>query len=258
MYTKTYKSAAIWGKHKVVRYLSADAELKPLVPETLTLTADHLRTMSERFAALYIKPDIGSHGIGIHKLERTEEGYTLYSVHAKRQKQLKFAALDEAYRSIHRRKCGMIIQEAVAIDRIDEQPYDIRAMVQRKPGGSWTCTGYMVKVGQKQRIVTNFYQGGQIWTLNQLWTAKACAEEQSLELSGQLQETALRIARRLSSQKNGMREMGIDFAFDQEGKLWVLEVNSNHPQFHPLKKLDPAAYARMLAFARAYGRKTAK
>jgi len=257
---KKYKSAAIWGKLKAGRYLSADKELQPLVPRTRTLTPGNLRAMSEQFASLYIKPDIGSHGIGIRKLERTEDGYAVYSVYKKRQSKQAFASLDEAYGAVARRsgRVRMLVQQSVALDQIDERPYDIRAMVQRKPGGKWTCTGYMVKVGKKHGIVTNYYQGGRIWSLNQLWAAKDYAEERRRALNEQLRATALRIARRLSEEKRGMREMGVDFAYDGEGKLWVLEVNSNHPQFHPLKRLDPAAYARMMSFARAYGRKTAK
>jgi D-alanine-D-alanine ligase-like ATP-grasp enzyme len=52
--------------------------------------------------------------------------------------------------------------------------------------------------------------------------------------------------------------MGIDFAFDRSGRLWILEVNSNHPQFHPLKQVDRPAFNRMMAFARSYGRRSSK
>jgi len=55
-----------------------------------------------------------------------------------------------------------------------------------------------------------------------------------------------------------MNEMGIDFARDSSGGLWVLEVNSNHPQFHPLKNIDSEAYQKMKRYASYYGRKTAK
>ncbi|MNG32334.1 hypothetical protein D3C84_1183210 [compost metagenome] len=66
------------------------------------------------------------------------------------------------------------------------------------------------------------------------------------------------MAQLLSRKKQGMREMGIDFAYDREERLWVLEVNSKHPQFHPLKRIDPAAYRRMMSFAKAYGRHDAQ
>ena len=150
----------------------------------------------------------------------------------------------------------MIIQEAVAIDSVgaSDQPYDIRAMVQRKPGGPWTCTGFMVKVGAAGRIVTNYYQGGQIWTLNRLWKEKGYDDASSLPRTETLTAKALEVAQLLSRKKQGMREMGIDFAYDREERLWVLEVNSNHPQFHPLKRIDPSAYRRMMSFAKAYGR----
>ncbi|WP_141500250.1 YheC/YheD family protein [Paenibacillus luteus] len=52
----------------------------------------------------------------------------------------------------------------------------------------------------------------------------------------------LAVSRTLSKKRSGMHEMGIDFAYDKKQQLWVLEVNSNHPQFHALKKLDLIAY----------------
>ncbi len=216
--------------------------------------------MSERYPALYIKPDTGSHGIGIMKLERTEEGYKVYSLNNKSQTVKNFASLDDAYGELRRRsgRRRMLVQEAIVMDRVGGRPYDIRAMVQRRPRGKWTCTGHMVKVGKKNKIVTNYYQGGRIWPLKRLWAAKEYTEEQKQELNKQLETTALRIARRLSSEKKGMREMGIDLAYDETGKLWVIEVNSNHPQFHPLKKIDPSAYKWMMRFARSYGRRSAK
>jgi len=69
---------------------------------------------------------------------------------------------------------------------------------------------------------------------------------------------ALDVVWTLSAKQSGMHEMGVDFAYDRNGRLWVLEVNSYHPQFHPFKKFDRGAYDRMMRYARSYGRKSAK
>jgi glutathione synthase/RimK-type ligase-like ATP-grasp enzyme len=255
MYTKRYKSAAIWGKLRVCRYLMGNDNLRAVVPHSVLLTPANLTMMTEAHEAVYVKPDIGSMGIGIHKLVRTADGFMLYSTQWRKQVKREAKDVREAYRLLRRRGAGrMLIQEAVAIDHIGDQPYDIRAMVQRRPDGPWTCTGFMAKIGGSGSIVTNYYQGGQIWTLERLHREKGYDADKSRMLTEQLTAKALETAHLLSGKKQGMREMGIDFAFDQNGGLWVLEVNSNHPQFHPLKKLDPLAYQRMMTFARSYGR----
>ncbi|QKS48133.1 YheC/YheD family protein (plasmid) [Paenibacillus cellulosilyticus] len=255
MYTKRYKSAAIWGKLRVCRYLTGNESLRASVPHSKLLTPANLAAMAEAHDAIYVKPDIGSMGIGIHKLVRTANGFMLHSTQWRRQVKREAKDVKEAYRLLRGHGAGrMLIQAAIAIDHVDDQPYDIRVMVQRRPGGPWTCTGFMAKIGGSGSIVTNYYQGGQIWTLERLLREKGYDADKSRTLTEQLTVKALETAHWLSGKKQGMREMGIDFAYDRDGKLWVLEVNSNHPQFHPLKKLDRAAYQRMMSFARAYGR----
>jgi len=259
MYTKRYRSAAIWGKLRVCRYLTGSETLRAVVPHSLLLTPANLASMTEMHDAVYVKPDIGSMGIGIHKLVRTTNGFMLHSTQWRRQVKREAKDVKDAYRLLRKLSKGrMLIQEAIAIDHVGDQPYDIRAMVQRKPGGPWTCTGFMAKIGGSGSIVTNYYQGGQIWTLEQLLREKGYDAVKCRTLTEELTAKALDTAQWLSGKKQGMREMGIDFAFDREGRLWVLEVNSNHPQFHPLRKLDPAAYQRMMSFARAYGRHDAQ
>jgi D-alanine-D-alanine ligase-like ATP-grasp enzyme len=70
-----------------------------------------------------------------------------------------------------------------------------------------------------------------------------------------LNDVALDVAKLLNSRRSGMFEMGIDFAYDGEGNVWILEVNSNKPQFYPLKHMNRRMYNRMLSYARSYGRK---
>jgi glutathione synthase/RimK-type ligase-like ATP-grasp enzyme len=256
---KGYASNAIRGKLRVCRYMSASQRLKALVPRTVAFSASNLEMMCSRYEAVYVKPDIGSLGKGISRVRRVDGGFELTRIVAKSQVQSHCATVYEAYRAIVQSKTSkLIIQKAVQLDLIGECPYDIRAMVQRKPGGAWTATGFMVKIGGKGKIVTNYHQGGDIWTLGELGRQQGLSKEQADRRIAVLSETALAIARTLAARRSGMYEMGIDFAYDRQQRLWVLEVNSNHPQFHPLRQLNPAVYRKMKRFAASYGRYAAK
>ncbi|MGO4184563.1 YheC/YheD family protein, partial [Paenibacillus sp. TAF43_2] len=181
------------------------------------------------------------------------------SIVKKKQIQKKYNSVSEAYSQIKKMKSSrLIIQKGISLDRVNGCPYDIRAMVQRKPEGKWVCTGFMVKVGARHKIVTNYYQGGAIYSMKKLGKRQGLSIEATDKRISRLSKVALRISRTLSNKRSGMHELGIDFAYDQKQQLWVLEVNSNHPQFHPLKKLDPAAYKKMKQFAASYGRRDAK
>lgn len=257
LYKKKYKSSTIWGKLCVYSYLTASKKLKTLVPHTVPLTPKNLKLMvDKKYNALYIKPNIGSQGIDVCKLKHSEKGYELFSMENKKQHRKHFKDLSSVYKRLKARyKQRMIVQKGVDLDKINSRPYDIRAMVQRKPGGSWTCTGFMVKVGRENKIVTNYYQGGEIYSLDKLLKIKGFSPSKTRFRIQSLSRTAVEIARTLSKKRSGMQEIGVDFAYDSKMRLWIIEVNSNHPQFHPMKKLEPAAYHRMVAFAQSYGRR---
>src|SRR5690606_25262253 len=132
----------------------------------------------------------------------------------------------------------MIIQQGISLETVDGRPYDIRSMVQRKPGGRWTSTGMFAKVGKPNKIVTNYYQGGKIVLMNKLYAQTTMTEHEIEERLRLLSETSRKVALFWSRKRKGMYEMGIDFAFDDAGRLWILEVNSRFPQFYPLRRLD--------------------
>lgn len=255
-YKKRYKSKAIRGKLRVCNELEASKRLKRYVPRTVSLTRKNLKMMTGNYKSLYVKPNIGSMGIHVCKLNCSQKGYELLTTHKRRSIRKHFKTLSTVYNHLKaKHKQSMIIQKGITLDTVKGRPYDIRAMVQRKPRGSWTCTGFLVKVGRRNKIVTNYYQGGEIYTIDKLFRSKGFSPAKLRSRIQSLSQTSVRIARRLNDKYTGMHEMGIDFAYDTKQRLWILEVNSNHPQFHPLKKLDRSAYNRMASYARSYGRR---
>lgn len=255
---KQYASRNIRGKLRVCSYLLGDMYLRHYVPETVSFDRPNLESMLKKYSSVYVKPDVGSLGIGICKIKRSAKGYVLMGLTGKRQWKELYQSVEALYECIARtNNRKLIIQQAIQLDQVNGRPYDIRVMVQRKPGGLWNCTGMLVKVGAAKKIVTNYYQGGSICTLTKLHDYLEVTAEEGMHREKSLEMTALRIARTLSAKRSGMHEMGIDFARDKSGKLWVLEVNSNHPQFHPLKQLDPQVYDKMMQYALSYGRRNA-
>ncbi|MFD0960420.1 YheC/YheD family protein [Paenibacillus chungangensis] len=259
MSRKNYASRTIRGKLKVCRYLQADSALRQYVPNTVSFNRSNLESMAARYSALFVKPDVGSLGLGICKVIRSNSGYTLKEIAGKRQKKRSYSSIGGVYNRIAAQKSGpMIIQQGIKLATVNNRPYDIRVMVQRKPGRSWTVTGHMVKVGAAGKIVTNYFQGGTIYTIGKLNHQLGLSEEEGAQRTAKLSSIALQMSRLLSKKRSGMHEMGIDLAIDNSGRIWVLEVNSNHPQFHPLKALDRNAYRKMKEYARSYGRHAAK
>jgi glutathione synthase/RimK-type ligase-like ATP-grasp enzyme len=253
---KSYKSNCIEGKLRVYRYLSAHPHLKSYQPYTAQLDKNQLKQCLQKYGLVYVKPNKGSHGNGICQVKKVNNhNFILRSAEDRRT----FRDVSSLYNYLASRSNALLaIQQGIPLERVEGKPYDIRSMVQRKPGGVWKSTGIFTKVGTKNKIVTNYSQGGRIVLLEKVFASLGQSAKQRKQRYRKLKEVSLAVAHALSSSQPGMHEMGIDFAFDRKGKLWILEVNTRHPQFHPLKELHPKMYQRMMALAKSYGRTRAK
>ncbi len=253
---KSYKSKSIEGKLRVYRYLTAYPHLKPYQPFTAKLDKNQLNHCLQKYGLVYIKPNKGSHGKGIFQVKKVEKmQFRLRSTKIRK----KFKQMTSLYKYLKSQSETLLaIQQGIALEKVEGNPYDIRAMVQRKPGGPWRTTGIFTKVGSKNKIVTNYSQGGRIVPLEKVFASLGLTSKERKQRYRKLKEVSLAIAHALSAKQPGMHEMGIDFAFDKRGKLWIIEVNSRHPQFHPLKELHPKMYQRMMSLAKSYGRTSAK
>ncbi|TCM97935.1 YheC/D-like protein [Paenibacillus sp. BK033] len=257
MYVKKYNSRSIYGKLKVCRYLKSHKSLKKLVPHTVSFSRKNMASMLAEHSSVYVKPDTGSQGMGIFKVKNAKSsGYTVKHIVKKKQLSRHLGSASAVYNHINKKsEKRLIIQKGITLDRVNGRAYDIRVMVQRKPGGSWTVNCYSVKVGAPKKIVTNYYQGGKLYSMEKLGKKQGLSPKKTAKRISQLKSKSLKIAKHLSGKRKGMHELGIDFAYDKKQRLWVIEVNSNHPQFYPVKRLNPQAYRKMKEFARSYGRK---
>lgn len=250
--SKPYKSTAIGNKYRVYKYLSTDKKLKIYQPDTVRFSKGNLENMMNKYSNLYVKPTVGSQGKGIYKITRQDQRYKLRSTS---QSNL-YSDWSSLYKKLNAKvKKNMIIQQGIKLELVEGRPYDIRAMVQRKPNSKWTCTGIFTKVGSPNKIVTNYAQGGKLKTLDNVFNKMKLSSDKKDSRKSHLNKVALDVARLLNSKRSGMFEMGIDFAYDRAGKLWILEVNSTRPQFYPLKKMNRSMYNRIFSYARSYGRR---
>jgi glutathione synthase/RimK-type ligase-like ATP-grasp enzyme len=249
--SKQYNSKGISNKYRVYKHLSNDNNLKMYLPETVMFSKENLENMMKNYPEVYVKPTIGSHGTGIYKVIRKHKGYKLRSTTQSRS----YPSLSLLYEKLkaHSKK-KMIIQQGIVLEFVAGRPYDIRAMVQRRPNSNWICTGIFTKVGLPNKIVTNYHQGGKLKSLDNVLNKMGLSSTEKAMRKSNLNKVALDTANLLNSKRLGMFEMGIDFAYDKKGNLWILEVNSNRPQFYPLRNISRSMYNRMLSYARSYGR----
>ncbi|OYD07952.1 YheC/YheD family protein [Paludifilum halophilum] len=210
--------------------------LAPYIPFTTWYSEASLKRMLSSYPTVFVKPDKGGGGAGIIRVRRvTERGYQVNFHRTGRMVDAEH--LHAVISRLQRIDKRYLIQQGIDLARINGRPVDIRVLLQ-KPGRRWIVSGMIAKVAARGQFVTNHCKGGQ-----------PISVERALSLSGntgnplpsdrteELEKMALLTAWVLDSRFPGLRELGIDVGADQEGKLWIFEVNTR-PQFQMFRKTE--------------------
>jgi hypothetical protein len=226
------------GKYLLWCYFHKNKGLRKYLPETKRYSLDALTQLLNKYSGVYIKPVAGSRGNGILKAWKEKEKiYVQKTVFRPKS----FTSLTQAHRWIEAEREGKmyIIQQGLKLAKIKGRPFDVRVMVQReRPGGQWVYSGMLAKIAGKGSIVTNValskgdvmevttaLQQGLGWTKTR---AQTCAQD--------LIDVTLQAANHFDGYLK-YRELGLDMAIDEKGRIWIIEENTapSHPLFAHLK-----------------------
>jgi glutathione synthase/RimK-type ligase-like ATP-grasp enzyme len=242
---------AVSSKWTKTKLLTRSALLNAHIPQTRRLSEESLKRMLRRYGMVYVKPDTGSCGVGVMKLEQTRRRWIVHSGARRRT--------FPAYRALFRWLCSStngrpyLAQRGVRVIRWRGRPIDFRVMIQKGGKTRWTVTGTAARVAPPRKAVTNGSQGGAIYGARTL-LRRVTGTKRAERTLGQFTALARATAARFSHAYPRMRELGLDIAVDRTGKCWVLEVNT-HPDPCPFTKLsDKAMLRRIVRYARGYGR----
>jgi len=241
----------VHSKWKKTKALIGDSRIKRHIPHTVRLQKDTLGAMLSRYGMVYVKPDRGTFGNGVMRVERTGSGFK-YQVGTDVRS---FGDLNGLYDSLRRatRNRGYLIQKGIHLLKHQGRRFDIRVMVQKNPANRWEATGMVGRVAHPKKVVTNFHNGGTLKPVPTLMSRYMNQADRGRFAAG-LKLLGLRVARRLEARYPGIKEIGLDIAVDQERKPWILEVNTC-PDPYIFKVLkDKSVSRRILRYARAYGR----
>jgi hypothetical protein len=223
-----------WNQHAAMR---KDPILRGMLVPTETYTVRSLARGLKRFSVLFLKPEIGGQGRGIMKIERVSSGFLIrYGTHRQLLKSSK-----EVLSSVHR-KIGnkpYILQKGIDLLTIQGRPIDFRVLL-LKPENEWLAMGVMGKWAKKNKVVTNYSQGGQAITVKQALSGRKKLNAQADEF---VQEVS-RLGKYLAEKYFNYSSMFcLDIAIDKNGKLWIIEGNTRPGyklfRFHQDRQLYP-------------------
>jgi hypothetical protein len=237
------------SKWEVYNQIFEEKHLLPFLPKTKIYTKEHLYDLTQEYETVFIKPVHGSQGRNIIKLKKEDESYFTL--------QTSIASLNENTRNkyfldgihhlimpiLHNRL--YIIQQGVQLITYESCSMDFRVLCHKNLNNHWQVTSIVARVAARDEFVSNIARGGRMLRpVNVLRTSLGL--KRSLEVLALMKELAVETASIISNSSTGITgELGIDIGVDQDGKLWIIEVNSKPSKNFEdgLGKIRPSAKA---------------
>lgn len=250
-----YFNSGYFDKWQVHQWLTSDDSTKRYVPETVLFqSVEASAPFLYRFPDVYIKPVHGSLGIGIIRARRRGDGQVYYQDKQKngslRQGTLGSVSVFLKKFEKRFRNSMYVMQETLHLMTWKERPFDIRLVLQKDGSGQWRRTKTFCRVAQAGEITSNLSTGGDAITVRQLLQDvlrdSKRVESVMKEIRKMAAEIPVVIEREVGS---AIGELGLDLGLDNQGRVWVIEVNAK-----PWKKpnIEESEYKELalLAFER--------
>jgi hypothetical protein len=227
----TFLNGRLPSKGKVYEILSRDRALRSLLPPTaLYKGIDSLSSwLHKHRCSIFLKPIAGSQGKRVISVRRLDNGHV--NLTGRHDDNRPFAlkcendveALRRVARWIGRRT--YIMQPMLDLRGPTDEPFDVRALMQKNMNGLWTITGIAARKGAPGSVTSNLHGGGiAVPPLEVL--APLFGEHRGNEILQELRKASFLIVTRLEESWGRFAEIGLDFGIDRSGRLWFLEANS--------------------------------
>jgi glutathione synthase/RimK-type ligase-like ATP-grasp enzyme len=213
-----------------------------------------LKEMLQQYKMVYIKPNVGSFGNGVMRVEWRAGAAVPYQYQSGLQIK-RFMLYTDMYQSIIKqiRNRSYLVQKGIHLLKFKGNSFDLRMMVQQTPTRKWETTGVIGRVAHPKKIVTNFHDGGTLKSVEVLLEGYV-SKQGTKSYVGSLKSLGADVARTLHKKYKGIKEIGVDVALDKKLKPWILEVNTSPDPFIFRHLKDKRIFAKMRSYARSYNR----
>nr|WP_082652027.1 2-aminoethylphosphonate--pyruvate transaminase [Gorillibacterium timonense] len=216
------------SKNKLLKYevMNNSMEVKPSMPETRMLTDATFKQLLAKYGKIISKPIDGYRGQSVYLISSMgNDGYEIHIENKKYNLQGRQKAFEFLTEQIGSHP--YVVQRYVQRASIDERPFDMRVIVQRKKRNpQWVVTGIAVKVAGSGYIVSNIERsGGTILPFEMAIQRSSLNAHTPKDLLKKLERVALRAADKLKKLFPKHRIYGFDIALDTKAHVWIIEAN---------------------------------
>ncbi|MCL6626145.1 MAG: YheC/YheD family protein [Alicyclobacillus shizuokensis] len=231
MYGERIFNDGFFDKWQVHEWLTANRRTRAWVPLTARYTTSAAAAgFIARFPLTYLKPVHGSLGLGVIRVERSGDGYqwTMRRKHAPAQGAFAASAEELVERLKPRLQSRpYLLQQGLVLATVHRRPFDIRILMQRDGSGQWRRTKMFARVARSGEVTSNLSSGGEAYPVPAVLSQIAGRGAKTGRLLRQIRRTAWHVVDVVErGADKSFAELGIDLGIDQEGRVWVIEVNS--------------------------------
>lgn len=247
---KVFNGIVIRDKQRVHQMLWENKWIRPYLPKTQLFTPQTLRQFIEQRPVVYVKPSIGSVGLGVVRIE--QQGSRYVSITSRQKKLLGKQTLGkEISRWVGHRK--FLVQEGIPLAKYRGETFDIRVSVQKNGLGNWCISGMVAKVANQANKLSNLARGGQAVKLDEV-LKELFAPEQMQIVKMRLGLAAVEIATQYAKYYPSLADLGMDMGIDESGNPYLIEVNVRDQRYSFFEAGELELFQRTYRHPLEYGR----
>jgi hypothetical protein len=245
-----------FNKWNLYKCLLQYDEIRPHLPKTKIYKSDKdLLSLLNTYPTLYLKAARGRKGYQVMRVARLLANRYEYRVFTKEDRvEMREVAPRELGRRIHRFFAGkqVLIQQAIDLPTIDNRIVDLRAEVQRNGRGELETPLICVRLSQENSPVTTHADAYPFTDF--LGKRMNRSRREIFFLQRKIHKFLFDVYTASEACYGPMGEIGIDFALDNQNRLWFIECNSQPTKVSLRKAYNAAtlekAYLNPLEYAK--------
>ncbi|SES28077.1 YheC/D like ATP-grasp [Salipaludibacillus aurantiacus] len=220
---KCFNSITYFNKWEVYKLLSGTS-LKKYLPDTLLYDPQALMKQLKKNRQLILKPCYGFQGKRLYLLELTEDNqFKIYQDMLKpryilRDEQSFLAKIAELTSG---RK--YLMQKKINLAKVEGKLADIRLLVQKNRHGVWSVTNGISRIAYYSFFITNCSE--KIMEMDTVLSTLFCDEAGKKSATEDIHRIGVAASKALESETGLLGETAIDLAIDEDGRIWIIEIN---------------------------------
>ena len=214
-----------YSKLEIHELLSLKKEFLPHLPWTRKANTKNILKMLKYCNAVIVKPEKGGLGNGVMLISKIKDQYRWVYRNRRSGKYERIFFEKELPTELVKllSKRSYLVQERISLALYQGSPFDLRVSVQRNGSGRWQVTGMIGKVASNGNYVTNIAMGGKAYPLDILMEEK---KFNKAKVYKEIMNFSIKAAKWLSSQIDGLADLGFDIGLTEEGFPMFIECNA--------------------------------